>query len=156
MAEDLVKKISERDFDAEMASNLAEIVRISVQAGKDEAAASLAAKDKEIDRLTKRLDLLAVCFGVPDGGRYIADWQTRIAKYKSAESRAEQAERAYRDLTSYIEGWTSTGELKQRAGEMTAQEVRTVQAVLSAILDKARTAARAFVAQHGSDSREGK
>jgi hypothetical protein len=37
----------------------------------------------EVERLTKRLDLLAAGFDVPDGGRYIADWQTRIQKYKA-------------------------------------------------------------------------
>jgi hypothetical protein len=37
----------------------------------------------EVERLTKRLDFLAVGFDVPDGGRYIADWQTRIQKYKT-------------------------------------------------------------------------
>lgn len=47
-------------------------------------AKALSEAEAEVDRLTKRLDLLAVGFGVPDGGKYIADWQTRIAKYKSA------------------------------------------------------------------------
>lgn len=113
-----------------------------------EAAASLAAKDDEIadlhDQLADKADEIKNIEG---------HYANVCRSCASAESRAEQAERAYRDLTSYIEGWTSPGELKLRAGEMTAQEVRTVQAVLSAILDKARTAA--FVAQHGSDSREG-
>lgn len=68
-----------------------------------EAAAALEAKDAEIERLAKRLDLLAVGFGVPDGGRYIADWQTRIDKFKAAESRAEQAERALAEALSVFE-----------------------------------------------------
>lgn len=41
--------------------------------------------EAENKRLAERLDLLAVGFGVPDGGRYIADWQTKIEKLKAAE-----------------------------------------------------------------------
>lgn len=51
--------------------------------------------EAENKRLAERLDLLAVGFGVPDGGRYIADWQTKIDKLKAAERElAEAYERA--------------------------------------------------------------
>ena len=50
MSDDLVRDIEARDFDEEMAKNLAEIVRISVQAGKDEAATALTEARAEIER----------------------------------------------------------------------------------------------------------
>jgi hypothetical protein len=37
----------------------------------------------EVERLNKRIATLAVGFGVPDGGRYLADWDARIAKFKA-------------------------------------------------------------------------
>jgi hypothetical protein len=51
-------------------------------------AGAVAALQAEVDRLTKRLDHLAVGFDVPDGGRYIADWQTRIDKYQKLSTAA--------------------------------------------------------------------
>jgi len=51
MSDDLVRDIEARDFDEDMAKNLAEIVRISVQAGKDEAATALTEARAEIERL---------------------------------------------------------------------------------------------------------
>jgi len=89
-----------------------------------EAATALEAKDAEIERLNN-------------------SYMRAVESRTEWRARAEQAERAHLDLTSYIEGWMSPGELKLHVGEMTAQEVRTVKAVLSAILDKAR-AARTF------------
>lgn len=52
----------------------------------DEAATALTEARAEIERLTERHDFLAAGFGVPDGGRYLADWQTRISKFKATES----------------------------------------------------------------------
>lgn len=65
-----------------------------VVSDRDEAATALEEARAEIERLNKRLDLLAAGFGVPDGGRYIADWQTRIKKYQdqAAEIEGLQAE----------------------------------------------------------------
>lgn len=39
--------------------------------------------ESEVKRLTDRLETLAAGFGVPDGGKYIADWQTRIKKFQA-------------------------------------------------------------------------
>lgn len=39
--------------------------------------------EAEVSRLRERLELLAVGFDVPDGGKYIADWQARIKKYRA-------------------------------------------------------------------------
>lgn len=39
-------------------------------------------------------------------------------------------------LKDYIRGWLKPGELQLRAGEMSAQELRTVKAVLTAILSR--------------------
>lgn len=54
MSDDLVRDIEARDFDEDMAKNLAEIVRISVQAGKDESAQALTEARAEIERLTEQ------------------------------------------------------------------------------------------------------
>lgn len=135
--------------------------RIGVEAATEIVALRerVSVSDTEVARLAKRLETFAIGFDVPDGGRYIADWQSRISKYKTAEDRAETAERELKaatanhsvmasqmddmarkldDLIGYIESWTTPQTMKLRAGEMTAQEVRTVKAVLTAVLDHSR------------------
>lgn len=103
-----------------------------------EATSALEAKDAEIERLRREYNLADK--SDMSARDLLNDLETKLA---ATETRAEQAERAHLDLTSYIEGWMSPGELKLHVGEMTAQEIRAVKAVLSAILDKAR-AARTF------------
>jgi hypothetical protein len=188
MAEDLVKQIREQDFDAEMASNLAEIVRISVQAGKDEAAASLAAKDKEIARLRAVVSDCAKAIGngagvAPSSSlEFIELLPGEIAKYTDklrrflkcardegteALSRAEQAERVFTDLCEEL-GCKPDNEAALEAvaalKRALAEAVKVLRPLCKAVLPftlngdctmvSASTvlAARAFVAQHGSDS----
>jgi hypothetical protein len=140
MAEDLVKQIREQDFDAEMASNLAEIVRISVQAGKDEAAASLAAKDAEIERLREDKDIILT------NGR---GWRHR----------AEQAERALAEAVEVLRPFASEADGPRLCGAELGDDWKPFLHRSYNDVDITNghlRAARAFVAQHGSDSREGK
>lgn len=53
--------------------------------------------------MTKRHDLLAVGFEVCDGGKYIADWQSKIAHYKRALAAEAQLERVRAETWQPIE-----------------------------------------------------
>ncbi len=106
-----------------------------------EAATALEAQAKEIEVLKQSLDDV-----VNVDNSLAQQLRKSIESNAALKSRAETAERRVADLTDYIKSWTSPSEMRQRAGEMTAQEVRTVQAILSAILDHAR-AARAVIKQ---------
>lgn len=75
---------------------------VSAARAMREAATALEEARAEIERQNKRLDLLAVGFGVPDGGRYIADWQTRIKKY---QDQAAEIERLRNEADKYCAWW---------------------------------------------------
>lgn len=85
--------------------------------------------EAENKRLAERLDLLAVGFGVPDGGRYIADWQTKIEKLKAAErALAEAYERAAevadRPVIGFSDGAVEAARYIAAAIRKLAQEVK--------------------------------
>ena len=92
---------------------------VSAARAMREAATALEEARAEIERQNKRLDLLAVGFGVPDGGRYIADWQTRIKKYQDQAAEIEAANYAHarmRDRAHAAESELST--LRARVREV--------------------------------------
>lgn len=116
-------------------------------------AASLAAKDKEIERLRSGINGVVNCQGsltrnqVRGACAEILNNETIgmynqspfVAALSEYKARAEQAERALAEAVEILSIWSHDGSLQ-------TFEHR----------EKFRKVARAFVAQHGSDSREGK
>jgi hypothetical protein len=81
---------------------------------------SALAAEAERDRLSERLDLLAAGFGVCDGGKYIADWQTKITHYKTAlaaQARLKEAEKVIGDVCNGRRGSFDAARAFLNAGE---------------------------------------
>jgi hypothetical protein len=123
----------------------------------EQQAASLAAKDKEIERLR------AKCFALERATAH--EWFCNqlgeigfigIRDYAALQSRAEQAERASAEAVEVIaRDITALDEADAQIEYLHGKFKPTGSgANVLAKIDIAATAARAFVAQHGSDSRE--
>jgi hypothetical protein len=146
MAEDLVKRLKRADGIGACLSGDGRFMKELCI----EAAASLAAKDKEIERLRtsgrKAIDAGEVIIGTLRG------------ELKAAESRAEQAERALAEAVEVIERDITALDEADAQIEYLHNKFKPTGSGANALakIDIAATAARAFVAQHGSDSREGK
>lgn len=138
----------------------------------DQQAASLAAKDKEIERLRE------LTYG-PTGQTWKSHCTEMCAKEASTqcklvktESRAEQAERALTETQAHLAMRNSDHDEARRAladavEVMRPFALREMQDIKDEVdnysaryqsqwFADSLAAARAFVAQHGSDSREGK
>ncbi|GEM_PF-4798116 len=119
----------------------------TMRATIEQQAASFAAKDKEITALHERCNALDQEHKT--NAVFISDLQRRIAETKS---RAEQAERALAVLAPVRDMLILCDELGgiQPGEGMAGYLRRLIDEVAS------KECERAFVAQHGSDSREGK